>query len=365
MNIVSNSQYYANFNNINLKNNPNFKQVKPKISILKTSAPSLPPISAMVIPIPAVLNSHNVCKVVPKELDPVSNITQNIVDSYKGRSFTHFDKDNARLSEEANAEVLPIKKDISEEVVCISNFDEPYGTIAGSSTLDKSIYTEKLAQCAALAVVDRAHNTQSLIHVFPGYEEKENIQIINHILKYSNSKDLEISIIPGYAPATACTIQFLLDTIKVLKPNVVPKLYNFPSDIGIFSRGVILKNGKVYSCNVDDVTNRKVNPKENITYCKYTEPKLSNAYEVEKPLRETAFAHQYDKNEFKKWASENNLKLKFINSGYEAAFYDAGGKLVRTVVKDYRTDDNSVSSDIRELYDEDGNFIETIRYHKD
>ena len=200
---------------------------------------------------------------------------------YKDKPYPHFNPENARLTWKAFAKTLS-KTNAEEEVIYISNFDDPSGTIAGSSTLNKTLYTDSLVQCAAVAVVDKKNNLQSLIHVYPGYSIEDNRQIIEHILSLSNSQDLEISIVPGYSEITCTTVQFILDTLEDLVPEVSPKLYNFSKDVKIFNRGLILKEGKLYCCDSEvDAQNRVVNPSENITYC---ESKVKIAEEALEPF---------------------------------------------------------------------------------
>ena len=296
------------------------------------------------------------CIVTPKEFDFPDLWVNNLLDEYaEGKAFPYYDDDNARFSREAHALTLPLKDSVDDKVIYISNFDAPCGTIAGSSSLDKPLYTDKLAQCAALAVVDRVHNTQSLIHVYPGYGKKDNKQILEHILKASDQKDLELSIIPGYSHLTARTVQFILDTLKELTPEVEPKLYNFPKDsLRIFKRGLLLKDGQLYACDMENVKDRNTNPKENITYCKYEERKLANAKNLGEFLVSEEFPEKYSKEDLIKWAKENNLGYRTYNLGYGVEFFDEDKNTVRDVTACYG-DEDFVKTDIRYIYDSQGN----------
>jgi len=296
------------------------------------------------------------CIIKPKEFDFPDLWVKNLYDEYEGgKEFPHYDADNACFSEGAHASTLPLKENVDEQVIYVSNFDDPCGTIAGSSSLDKPLYTDKLVQCAALAVVDKAHNVQSLIHVFPGYGIKDNKQILEHVLKASDPKDLELSIIPGYMGSTARTVQFILDTLKELTPDVEPKLYNFPQgDLRIFKRGLLLKDGQLYACDMENVTDRITNPKENITYCKHEEHKFANAKDLGEFLVSDKFPEKYNKKDLEKWAKDNNLNFRTYNGGYGIEFYDADENLVREVHACY-SEEEFVKSDTRYIYDPQGN----------
>ena len=305
------------------------------------------------------------CLVKPKEFDFPDLWTKNLFEEYgENKKFPYYDDDNACFSEEAKASTLPLKNDINEKVIYVSNFDAPCGTIAGCSSLDKSLYTDKLAQCAALTVVDKAHNTQSLIHVYPGYGKKDNKQILEHVLKASNPKDLEVSIIPGYSYITASTVQFILDTLKELTPDVKPTLYNFPkNDLRIFKRGLLLQNGKLYACDMENVKDRNTNPKENITYCKYEERKLANVKDLGEFLVSEKFNEKFKKEDLAKWAKDNNLGFRTYNGGFGIEFFDEDENLVREVCACY-PEEEFVRSDVRYIYDPQGNLNGRYVYRK-
>jgi len=184
--------------------------------------------------------------------------------------YPYYDNDGCNFKKEVKPKELPIKNyEINYEVIYVSNLDMPYGTIAGTSTLDKTLYTDALRICAVLAIVDKAHNTQSLIQVYPGFNKRTNDSIIKHIFGVSKPENLELSVVSGYYPGTGKTLQYIFDTIKELAPNNTPKLYNFPKNIKLSDRGLLLHNGELSCCDMGNVKNRKTNPFENITYSKY------------------------------------------------------------------------------------------------
>lgn len=226
-------------------------------------------ISTNILQNTSLADSPNGTYIIPKEFPKPNFKALNVFDEYpEGKNYPFYDPDNARFTKQARAKKLErLLPDENQEFIYISNFDEPYGTIAGTSTLDKILYTDRMSQCAALAVVDKKRNTQSLIHVFPGYSIDDNKQIIDHIVHPDKAGDIELSIVPGYSSATKCTVQFLLDTLAELAPDKPVKLYNFPRrKFSVLNRGVVLKGGKLYCCDAREIKNRIINPKNHITY---------------------------------------------------------------------------------------------------
>ena len=277
----------------------------------------------------------------------------NVHGEYKSKSYPYYDSDNAVFTSKANAKKLQIKQPNSQ-VIEISNFDDPAGTIAGSTTLDKALYTDRLVQCAALAVVDKAHNTQTLIHVYPGYTVASNKELINHVLNSSNPKDLEVSIVPGYSKVTQSTVQFLLDTVKEYSKDIDVQLFNFPKkELGVFNRGLLLQNGKLYCCDMNKVTDKVTNPKENISYIESLKYASTGDKKLEEALVNTEFDTEFDTEKLKQWAVDNNLKFDSFNAGKCIEFRDNNNKIVRIVAVD-SLNKNIVNIDKRILYNSDG-----------
>ncbi len=277
----------------------------------------------------------------------------NVHGEYKSKSYPYYDSDNAVFTSKANAKKLQIKQPNSQ-VIEISNFDDPAGTIAGSTTLDKALYTDRLVQCAALAVVDKAHNTQTLIHVYPGYTVASNKELINHVLNSSNPKDLEVSIVPGYSKVTQSTVQFLLDTVKEYSKDIDVQLFNFPKkELGVFNRGLLLQNGKLYCCDMNKVTDKVTNPKENISYIEPLKYASTGDKKLEEALVNTEFDTEFDTEKLKQWAVDNNLKFDSFNAGKCIEFRDNNNKIVRIVAVD-SLNKNIVNIDKRILYNSDG-----------
>lgn len=121
----------------------------------------------------------------------------------------------------------------------------PVGTNAISGTLREPIATDGLLQCAALAVVDKTHNLQTLVHCNPGMSAKENRAILEYILSHSAAQDLEIAIAPGFYTKTENMISYLVDNIKDIMPEAKINFVNFPDSN---HTSVILEGGILKCC---------------------------------------------------------------------------------------------------------------------
>ena len=297
-------------------------------------------------------NCPNGTIIEPKEFPSNNSKELNILERYD--EYPDYDSFECMFKQEANPTELPlINSEINDEVIYVSNLDMPYGTIAGTSTLDKILYTDSLRVCAAVAVVDKAHNTQSLIHVFPGYCEKTNKEIIGHILSASKPEDMEISVVPGYAPDTGKTLQFIFDTLKEIVPNNTPKLYNFSDNLYLGNCGLLLHNGELSCCNKENVKNRKTNPVENITYSKYEETKYAKAKDIEEMLASMEFPEIISEPGLRLWSVDNNLKMRFADRNI-VEFLDADDKVVRKITAEPPANIYAAFED-RYFYDDEGN----------
>ena len=213
-------------------------------------------------------------------------------DNYHG--FDGFNELNNTFDSRMNPitlENVPPQK--GTKIIHIDNFKKPGGTIAVSGTLDEYIATDRLRDCAGMVVVDRKHNLQTLIHCWPDENINFNEDIISYILSHSDSKDLEISIIPGILSETADTVAFLSDMVTKYAPESGLKYCNFPDADGFKvdghprsdnltnmnnemehrinqadKRAVVLHNGEVTCClNTElETGNKIVNPKDRIIY---------------------------------------------------------------------------------------------------
>lgn len=178
----------------------------------------------------------------------------------------------SEFTEDIHPIIMPrVKPPSKKHVIHVSNFDCPNGTIAASSTLNEYLFTDKLRDCAAIAIVDKTHDLQSLIHCCPKQSTKSNSEIIKYILSNSKPNDLEISIIPGIGMNTDKTISFLVDMVKKHAKEAKLNFVNFPTNkMGVpygDERAILLQDGEIGFCRNFEVGHRIVNPSEYITYC--------------------------------------------------------------------------------------------------
>ena len=185
-------------------------------------------------------------------------------------TYEYVDIDNARFHKKLHPSTmkrssLPTDKNF----IHISNFEPPYGSIAATTGLDGCITTNKLYQCAAVAIVDKSGNIQTLIHAFPGQTQAEITELIRHVTSKSNVKDLEITIAPGIYEDYDKTVKGIVTGLKEIGADENIKFANFSDEVKIFERGLILQDGKLTCCTKDEIekaTNKIVNPKESISY---------------------------------------------------------------------------------------------------
>ncbi|MBR6722050.1 hypothetical protein IKL64_01185 [bacterium] len=185
-------------------------------------------------------------------------------------TYEYVDIDNARFHKKLHPSTmkrtsLPTDKNF----IHISNFEPPYGSIAATTGLDGCITTNKIYQCAAVAIVDKSNNMQTLIHAFPGQTQKEITELIRHVTSKSNITDLEITIAPGIYEDYDKTVRGIVTALKEVGAGKKIKFANFSEDVRIFERGLILQDGKLTCCTKDEIekaTNKIVNPKEYISY---------------------------------------------------------------------------------------------------
>lgn len=143
----------------------------------------------------------------------------------------------------------------------ISNFDYPYGSIAISTPLKEKISTEKLIYCAGIVFVDKKHNLQTLLHFCPTISKKENDELLQYILSFSNPKDLDITIIPGSFPDTEYSVDYLYNKINETIKGAKISFVNFPDEK---NTALILSNGKLYCTNCQNISG-PINPIDRIS----------------------------------------------------------------------------------------------------
>lgn len=212
----------------------------------------------------------------------------NLIEAYDVEGTRYLQFDGKRFFDVENMKFLPESMPITlekriipknENVIFISNFEDIPGTIAATTDLSKCIATDKMFQCAGMAVVDKTLNKQTLIHVFPKFSVESNKSLIEKVLAGSKPENLEISIIPGCEYYTEDTVTFLADMAKKLAPGAKVNYCNIPaidSSKRNITEGLVefysgksavwMKDGKVYCCNSEEIPNKIVNPREFLTY---------------------------------------------------------------------------------------------------
>ena len=169
---------------------------------------------------------------------------------------------DARIVESLNPETLPIISSYPK-TLHISNFNYPHGTIAIPGKLNEAISTNGLLQCAAVSIVDKEKNLQTLIHCCPGEQAQVNRTILDYILSVSKNSNPEITIVPGCYTSTNKTISFLVDNIEdIMGKDFKIKFANFPDEE---KTSLILNNGKL-TCS-ERFYIEKVNPDDRIVHC--------------------------------------------------------------------------------------------------
>ena len=168
--------------------------------------------------------------------------------------------------------VLP--KEIQEcrepikESLHLSAFDKLNGSLGAFSEFDgKVISTDRLFECAALAIVDTKQKLQSLIHCY-AWENKSDLKVmLNYITKHSNQKDLEFFFVPGCKKETANTLLAMDDILKKSCPQAKFNYMNYPYGYKQFANtAVILQNGELKFCNTNLIQDKRINPINEILY---------------------------------------------------------------------------------------------------
>ena len=155
-----------------------------------------------------------------------------------------------------------------EESIHLTNFDKLDGSLAVSSGFDGSVLsTDGLFQCAGLSVIDKRQSVQSLVHCFAWEVTSDMKKMLEYILKHSNPKNLEISLIPGCRATTCSTVDGINDLVKQIYPNVKVNYMRFPENVPKSGDlAVVLKNGELGFCNTNMIQKKNINPLDRIIY---------------------------------------------------------------------------------------------------
>lgn len=185
---------------------------------------------------------------------------------YKTPVTNRFLDKNHKFKSEYNAEELPILNKKIDECYDISNNAYPYGSIAITKSFDDTITTSGLWQCAALAIVDKKENVQTLLHLCPTVLKAGNDSILDYLLKFGNTENIEFTIVPGTDDITDNTMGILVDKIREKHPKANINFKHFAEDA---DKTLVLKNGELYSTSHENIQKYTVNPMEDIVYCDY------------------------------------------------------------------------------------------------
>ena len=165
---------------------------------------------------------------------------------------------------EYNAKKLPMLHKSIEKAYFVNNFAEPYGSISITKSFDEPIATTGLYECVALAIVDKKEKVQTLLHFFPSTLKKYNDELLDYLLRFGNSENLEFIIVPGCYEETDNTIGVLVDKIEEKRPNANINFRYFTNENGhnIF----ILKDGKPFTIKESNIIKIIDNPIQDICY---------------------------------------------------------------------------------------------------
>ena len=171
--------------------------------------------------------------------------------------------ENHKFKSEYNAKELPVLDEDMDEVFSVENLRYPMGSISLTKDFDDTIITSNLWQCAALAIVNKKENVQTLLHFCPTIMKKNNDALLDYLLKFGNEEDLEFTIVPGSDAITDNTMGVLVDRIKTKYPNKNINFKYFPEES---EKVLALKNGELYSVSSENISNEIKNPEQEICY---------------------------------------------------------------------------------------------------
>lgn len=168
---------------------------------------------------------------------------------------------------EFKKELNPTKLPLSNEKFKgfeISNFYQPNGSIAIQTRLKSSLMTSGLYQCAAISLVDKEHNLQTLLHLCPTINKNSNLKLLKYLVSNCDKNKLEVSIVPGCDNDTDGTITLVMDFLKENCPNAKINFMDFPDD---YHDTVVLHNGILQCLDKDsDFEKFSINPFDKIIY---------------------------------------------------------------------------------------------------
>lgn len=182
----------------------------------------------------------------------------------------YIDIDNARIL--SKHKPITLKRTIlpqDKKIIHVSNFHAPEGSISATTPLSECIVTDKIYQCAAVSIVDRSQNMQTLVHCFPGQSQEEITALLKHVTSKSNPKNLECLIAPGIYDICDNTIVGIKTALDDVAFGCKLRFANFSKETKIFDRALVLQNGQLSCClgsEIGAANNVIINPKNVISY---------------------------------------------------------------------------------------------------
>ena len=295
MNVIPNYQlksFDLKVNNQQLQTNPSFRMKQyatPKIASL-TGAAAFALLGTVLAAQNGIMqDSKNVsiktgepCKIKPvimKSIDGKSLvheydnlITDKIIPGLMRIDYSNYM--NMFFNKELNPKIIKeITSPIESRAIHLRPDDlEVRRTMAAATNIDDNsiISTDGVFQCAVVGIVDREQNLQSLLHCHAFDSEADIQKVLQYILDFSkDSKDIEISIIPGCRLTTDCTVTCINQVIKKIRPDAKINYLDFPNDMGKRNGKIayVLQNGEIGFCrDTDLLKNKDINPLNEIIY---------------------------------------------------------------------------------------------------
>lgn len=202
-------------------------------------------------------------KVIPQEKK-----ARSLLSLYNDKLFHILNYGDGYFSKNCNPVTMTQKALPKQKIMYVSNFHYPGGSIAASSKLSECLVTDKMNQCASVAIVDLKKKIQTLAHCFPKQTQDEITELLRRPIIDGNPNDLRITIVQGCSDVSESTIVGIKKAIESLAPKVKIKYADFPRHIRYSDRAVMLHNGELCACTSQEIEEvlKIINPKKYISY---------------------------------------------------------------------------------------------------
>lgn len=202
-------------------------------------------------------------KVIPQEKE-----AQSVFSLYNHNLYHILNYGDGYFSKDCNPVTMAQKALPKQKIMYVSNFHYPGGSIAASSKLSECLVTDKMNQCASVAIVDLKKKIQTLAHCFPKQTQNEITELLRRPIIDSNPNDLRVTIVQGCSDVSESTIVGIKKAIESLAPKVEIKYADFPRSIRYSDRAVMLHNGELCACTSQEIEKalKIINPKKYISY---------------------------------------------------------------------------------------------------